>query len=555
MTTLTREIDWTAGGELVRRCTQLGFTVVTVDTGGSIRAVAAAGKPDRLDLNRLVSRSALFGRSLSLAVRQWQGRDDVEPTMLWPGCWIVPLPWRLRRRCLGYRVALLLTPALPASEQFVQVLGEAGLDRDAALAQCASQPLPDEPQVHRIAHLLRWMNQDVEHQQGHDLEIDTLSQQLSETYEELSLVYKLSAGMTVTQEPKAFLRDAMDELQQVVGLHWIALQLNETDDRLGAMRGELFIAGQIPCTRARISTIARQLMIRCGNDQCSRIIEDVSQLGIDALTGLARHMLLVPLVREERLLGFIVGADKINDGELCSVDSKLITSLGQSIGIFLENAMLYEDVQDMFMGTLRSLVNAIDAKDTYTCGHSERVAWLGRSLAEAAGLDSYTVERLHLAGLLHDVGKIGVPEAVLTKPGRLTDREFAIIKTHPRIGGRILQGIRQMQDLIPGVLYHHERYDGKGYPDGLAGDNIPLFGRVLCLADSFDAMSSTRTYREALPLNAVLDEIHRCAGSQFDPHLAEVFVDLDFAEYHQMVLKHQQRQSLLGRELREEAPA
>jgi HD-GYP domain-containing protein (c-di-GMP phosphodiesterase class II) len=152
-------------------------------------------------------------------------------------------------------------------------------------------------------------------------------------------------------------------------------------------------------------------------------------------------------------------------------------------------------------------------------------------LARKIGLPEEQCERVYLSGLLHDVGKIGVPEGVLTKPGRLTDAEFDAIKKHPAIGAQILGNIKQLQDIIPGVLYHHERWDGRGYPNQLAGEDIPLMGRIICVADSFDAMSSTRTYRPALPLETVLAEIQRCAGQQFDAALAKVFVALDFRGY------------------------
>jgi HD-GYP domain-containing protein (c-di-GMP phosphodiesterase class II) len=136
------------------------------------------------------------------------------------------------------------------------------------------------------------------------------------------------------------------------------------------------------------------------------------------------------------------------------------------------------------------------------------------------------------------VGKIGVPEAVLTKPGKLTDKEYELVKKHPEIGARILEGIRQMQDLIPGVLHHHESWDGRGYPHGLAGRDIPLFGRIIGLADAFDAMSSDRTYRNAMPMHKVLDEVRRHSGKQFDPDLVGVFIGLDFAEYLDTIEKH-----------------
>jgi HD-GYP domain-containing protein (c-di-GMP phosphodiesterase class II) len=139
------------------------------------------------------------------------------------------------------------------------------------------------------------------------------------------------------------------------------------------------------------------------------------------------------------------------------------------------------------------------------------------------------------------VGKIGVPEAVLCKPGHLTQEEFNLIKLHPEIGSKILQDIRQMQDLIPGVLYHHERWDGKGYPHNLRGREIPLFGRLIGLADAFDAMSSNRTYRQALDHEQVLKEIKRCAGTQFDPELADIFVKLDFGPFYELISRHQRR--------------
>ena len=132
-----------------------------------------------------------------------------------------------------------------------------------------------------------------------------------------------------------------------------------------------------------------------------------------------------------------------------------------------------------------------------------------------------------------------MPEAVLTKPGKLTDEEFTLIKKHPEIGAQILGNIRQLQDIIPGVLYHHERWDGRGYPHMLVSDKIPLLGRIICVADSFDAMTSTRTYRAARSLEAVLAEIERCAGSQFDPALAKVFVTLDFEPYLKSVAEQE----------------
>jgi HD-GYP domain-containing protein (c-di-GMP phosphodiesterase class II) len=248
----------------------------------------------------------------------------------------------------------------------------------------------------------------------------------------------------------------------------------------------------------------------------------------------------VPLQRQEEVLGCLFGLDKTR-GEFDSVDGKLLTSIANESAIYLENAMLFEDVRELMMGVLHSLTSAVDAKDTYTCGHSERVALLARRLAREAGLAEDVVERIYMAGILHDVGKIGVPEVVLHKTGKLTAEEFEQMKKHPQIGARILADIKQVQDLIPGVLHHHERYDGKGYPAGLSGENIPLMGRIICIADCFDAMTSNRTYRRALPLEVALVEVRRCAGTQFDPALAETFLRIDAEEFRALLSEHQAR--------------
>jgi HD-GYP domain-containing protein (c-di-GMP phosphodiesterase class II) len=252
------------------------------------------------------------------------------------------------------------------------------------------------------------------------------------------------------------------------------------------------------------------------------------------------EMLLVhPIAHEGSVIGVFVAGDKQGeDRHASSGDMKLLGATASHIAIFLENSSLYEDLNAMFLGTLEALTASIDAKDRYTCGHSQRVAQLTQQLAVAIGLDEHTVGRVRIAGLVHDVGKIGVPESVLTKAGKLTDAEFAEIKRHPEIGYRILRDIPRLHDVLDGVLYHHERWDGLGYPQGLAGEKIPLVARLIALADSFDAMSSTRTYRSAMSRSQVLSEITRCAGKQFDPALAPRFVQLDFAEYDRLVIEH-----------------
>ena len=232
------------------------------------------------------------------------------------------------------------------------------------------------------------------------------------------------------------------------------------------------------------------------------------------------------------------GKSSGEDIEFCKALSE-IASLSISnlkrLDIELRHA---DERQSLLLGTVAALVSAIDAKDTYTCGHSERVAWLSKELATKAGLDEQTIEQIHICGLVHDIGKIGIPESILRKPGKLTDDEFDQIRAHPVIGEKILKDVTQLQPVLPGVRSHHERWDGKGYPDGTAGEDTPLFGRILGVADAFDAMCSSRAYREKLQRDAVLDEITACAGTQFDPELAKLFLKIDFIHYDVMIDFH-----------------
>ena len=171
----------------------------------------------------------------------------------------------------------------------------------------------------------------------------------------------------------------------------------------------------------------------------------------------------------------------------------------------LHNVRLLRQKEELFTDVIRALVNAVEARDPYTCGHSERVASFARCLALVSGQPAGAHERVYLTGLLHDVGKIAIPDGVLQKPGKLNDEERAIIETHTDAGWRILHELDALRDVLPGVLYHHEHYDGNGYPDGLVGENIPIDGRILAVCDAFDAMTSDRPYRNGMPVEKALD--------------------------------------------------
>lgn len=199
------------------------------------------------------------------------------------------------------------------------------------------------------------------------------------------------------------------------------------------------------------------------------------------------------------------------------------------------------ELRTAYIQTIRALAEAIDAKDAYTRGHSERVAVYASRLGRQMSLRTDLIERIYFAGLLHDVGKIGVPDAIITKPDRLTPEEYEEIKKHPEIGAKILEPVEFLHSIVPCVRHHHEWYDGcsAGYPDRLAGDQIPLPSRVIVVADTVEAMTSDRPYRKALSIDVVVDELRKYSGTQFDPVVVDAFLRLLEDEGDAFISKNQ----------------
>ncbi|MDW8260929.1 MAG: HD domain-containing protein [Phycisphaerales bacterium] len=463
--------------------------------------------------------------------------NPASPIALWsmiPGVIIAAVPHVERRAIRGIFAIAAKAHTFRQNDELLRFCERAGVDSTWLQHQADVVPSYGEESLQRQARLFLGMVRDQLRLASLEQELEMLSAQLANSYEELSLIYQLSGGMKVNRSAGDFFRQACLDVMQVMDIRAMGVVLRGD----GGLDQPPAVYGSIDLPRSTLERLADHLLEffshRPGPLQVNQIEKDRH---LSFLSAHARQLLAVPLVRGQQVLGCLFALDKNHD-EFNSVDSKLLTSISNESAVYLENAMLFEDVHGLMMGLLHSLTSAVDAKDAYTCGHSERVALLSRQLALAAGLPEPEADRVYMAGLLHDVGKIGVPEAVLQKAGRLTPEEFDQIKKHPEIGARILRDIRQIEDIIPGVLHHHERYDGKGYPAGLAGEDIPRMGRIICLADCFDAMTSSRTYRKALPLEVAMTEIHRCAGTQFDPRLADAFLKLSTAELRDMLKNH-----------------
>lgn len=261
------------------------------------------------------------------------------------------------------------------------------------------------------------------------------------------------------------------------------------------------------------------------------VVEEIRKFNKDLyillLTG---HKDLVPpleTIKRLEIQGYCEKSDKF-DQLLLLIESG-IKSIEQMNTIKTINEQLHdknEELERAYLDTIGILRQTVEAKDPYTRGHSDRVSEYSVLIGKKLGLDEKTLHILKIGGLFHDIGKIGIPDSILLKESKLSDEEYSQIKNHPMIGVHMLGDAAIFTDILPIVKHHHERYDGRGYPSQLVGDDIPYVARIAAVADTFDAMTSKRSYRDSLPIDVVRAEIERCSGTQFDPNIAKVFLDI-----------------------------
>ncbi len=517
--------------QLRARLRDAGLPSWRCDCSGRILA-----EPELAGAVGLLLRARPMSRMVSVTTQGWAKSDaGPRPVEMAPGCWLIPLEERVRRERVGFVAALALSPQAFRDEWFLSACVAAQVDVPSTQSACAALARFDEGSVRSISGLLAATRDDLT-RAGEDQEtIAGFTRQLTDGFEIIDLLYALGRSMHDIQRPRAFLDLVCERLHGSMAFRWMAGVFTH-DAKATALLGlEIAVRGESEIGEQRLRTLLPQLAARVPSRAKPLVLSSLDGQPLPGHT----QVLMQPVMRNGKVAGVLVLGEKGGDDpQVSSYDIHLLEAAAGYMGAFLDNAVLYADQQAMFMGTLRAMTAAIDAKDRYTRGHSERVAMLSKQLALAAGLGEEVAERLHICGIVHDVGKIGVPELVLGKPGRLTDEEFGFIKLHPEIGHTILKDIPLLEDILPGVMHHHERFDGKGYPARLTGDAIPLYARIIALADTFDAMSSTRSYRSAMPREKVLAEFARCAGTQFDPKLAAAFLTIDLTAYDEMVAKH-----------------
>lgn len=354
-------------------------------------------------------------------------------------------------------------------------------------------------------------------------ELDATIVELSNKYEELVLLYDMS--------------ESLGSLQQVYQLTDLILQKavehSNADNAILFMmdkgKGILAIKGVYG-----IDWLERdKYIVRIGHGLVGKVALNGQPVIQNNLKGVGIRnkrpitaLLCVPLKVKDEVIGVISVAHASVGKSFTSVEQKLLSTLASQAAIALENARLYQETKKMFLSIIGALAATIDAKDPYTHGHSRRVTYYGMLIAEAIGGTPDFVETVKLAGLLHDIGKIGIPESILGKKDQLSNLEYKAMMDHTVIGARILGHIDALKHVIPAIKHHHERFGGGGYPDGLKHDSIPLAARILSIADTFDAITTDRPYRRGLSFEEAIRELETNRGVQFDPELVKVFSEV-----------------------------
>lgn len=355
-----------------------------------------------------------------------------------------------------------------------------------------------------------------------------LLRKMNDRIKRLSILSETSTLISSTLDLEQLLRIIMEKLKEVMEAEASSIfQIDEQTNELYFLvatgeKGKEAKEIRVPWGKGIVGWTAKQGSILN--------VPDVRKdkrffTGVDKKTKWeTRSILAVPLKVKGKVIGVAEVLNKIGDKPFSKQDEKLFSAITKQAAIAIDNARLYTDLSELFKNSIRALINAVEAKDKYTRGHTERVTKYSLMLAKQLNLPPSELQRIELSALLHDIGKIGIPDKILLKPGKLTRKEFEIIKEHPARGVIIMKPIKQLDMVLEGIKYHHEWLNGKGYPDGLKGDKIPLVARIITVGDAYDAMTTDRPYRKALSKKEAIRRLKKDSKTQFDPKLVKVFI-------------------------------
>lgn len=363
----------------------------------------------------------------------------------------------------------------------------------------------------------------VSYQQESEQELDDLASELSLRYEELNFLYKIGGKADAIVDFINTLQFVLRKTGELLESDYIILNIpvkNICIDSSSANK-----SSPANAINQAVSNATPELLkiFNTGIDYLSDH-ECQNYTFIEPFLAEYKRIITIPMSFDGKKEGIFLLAKQSAGNPFTISDKRLLNVVADMIAIKIINAELFDDLQQFLLNLMKSFVRAIEEKDAYTHGHSERVNLNALKIGKALGLTDQELTSLNFVSILHDIGKIGVSEEILIKPGKLTRDEYDQIKKHPQKGCNILEPIKQLKDCLPDILYHHERIDGKGYPEGLSGEEIPRFARIIAIADTYDAMTSDRAYRKAKRIEDVIQELVDVSGTQLDAEITRVFI-------------------------------
>lgn len=374
-------------------------------------------------------------------------------------------------------------------------------------------------------------------------EIESLAGEVARNYEELSLLWKLSSELGAAMDVDKICRILIEEIMNICPSKNVSVLLlsqpgdylsgpqNSAHETLDKTQAKIFFFPKVSfgpdasrCSMSVFSTDIGLLGHVFATKEPLTVCDVSKDERFEGFPYFVHRILIVPLIVEDAVIGAAVATDKLDGEEYYATEIKLLSGIASECAVSIKKALLFEEIRGMLFSISESFSLAIDAKDSYTYGHSKRVSEMATTLARSVGLSEESVRWIKLAALLHDIGKIGTPEDILHKDGILSDYEMSRIREHPATGAKMLGHIRRMQEISHWIMHHHEKYDGSGYPSGLKGEDIPFQSRIITVADCFDALTTNRPYRPAFTKEEAVNIMKEQAGAHFDPVIFDHFV-------------------------------
>jgi hypothetical protein len=499
-----------AFAEILRCNCEADFTVIDVESGNVLIAAQETPGGDWLGCVELCREVARRGKPEVIA--------EESPIVVVA----VPLLEAKQRTLIG--IAPFLTQPMNRADDLLAATGALGLNLATAQRWAQGRAAWSVNQLLKLTALAAANATSEMRISQLKKEVEQVTTHLLASYEEISLLYRLTQNLKISRSSPDLAVMALDWLAAVLPAEGFAVRLKSEGSSNLATHGKdmLLSYGDWPVEEEEfedfVECIGREAM------HVPIVLNRRITSKPSWTFPLVHEVVSVPLTEGGTTFGWLLAVNHDEGGEFGTVEASLLGSVGAILGIHGSNIDLYRQQAEFLACVVRALTSAIDAKDPYTCGHSDRVARVSVRLAEELGCDAKTQNTIYLSGLLHDIGKIGIDDNVLRKPGKLTEAEYEHIKLHPELGYKILRDLKQLGQVLPVVLHHHESWDGTGYPHNLAGEEIPFLARIVAVADSFDAMSSDRPYRKGMPYDRLEDILRKGSGHQWDPQVVDAFL-------------------------------